>query len=102
LPASPCLSSRVETGIPIDARALSRVHAIESRVAQELRPRTVRCRLRQGRLVIELDDETLRRVSAEQWARLGGEIAAIADLPGAPSVELAAYRNGSAFLVPPA
>ena len=46
LPASPCLSSRVETGIAIDPAVLALVHATEQLVAQALQPKTVRCRVR--------------------------------------------------------
>ena len=35
LPASPCLSSRIETAIPIDARVLAAVHAAENLVGEQ-------------------------------------------------------------------
>ena len=59
LPSAPCLSSRVETGIRIEAPVLRAVHAAERLVAAELAPRTVRCRVRRQGVVIELDGASL-------------------------------------------
>jgi uncharacterized protein len=97
LPASPCLSSRVETGLRIEPATLARVHAVERLVALRLRPRTVRCRVRASGLEVELDAEALARLSPADRAALAGEVgAAFADvLP----VRFAPYRAGSAFLL---
>ena len=46
LPAAPCLSSRVETGIPIRADMLKAIHAVERRVAQRFPMGVIRCRVR--------------------------------------------------------
>ncbi len=105
LPAAPCLSSRVETGIPIEAPVLALVHAAERLVAARLiaahlAPRTVRCRVRAGAVVIELDEAALTGLGAAPDA-LRGELQALADAAGlARPVSFAAYRNGSAFLRP--
>ena len=73
LPASPCLSSRIETGIAIDPAMLALVHANEQLVAQCTAPKTVRCRVRAGGVVIELDDASLERVDGgEQDACVAG------------------------------
>jgi uncharacterized protein len=48
LPASPCLSSRVETGIAIDPAILALVHGAEQLLTRSLQPKTVRCRVRAG------------------------------------------------------
>src|SRR6185436_2376939 len=52
LPAAPCLSSRIETGIAIDPDMLKLVHAAELLVSKSLAPRTVRCRVRAKGVVI--------------------------------------------------
>ena len=39
LPAAPCLSSRLETGMPVTAERLELVHAVERLIQQELAPR---------------------------------------------------------------
>lgn len=98
LAASPCLSSRVETGIAIDPAELALIHAVETMVAARLRPKTVRCRIRRDGLVVELDaaaHEGLSDVERDDVA------AAIAQRAGrARPVRFATYRMGSAFLRP--
>ena len=99
LPASPCLSSRVETTIPIDAGILSAVHAAENLVNDSLRPRTVRCRVRRSGIVVELDSDTLESLDATRRDELAAAVARVfpAMLAGT-AVAFAPYRNGSAFL----
>jgi len=99
LPSSPCLSSRVETGIAIDPAVLAAIHAAEQLVAEQLEPRTVRCRVRASGVAIELDEGTLaalddarRRVLSEQ---IGVRFASTG-LTGPVRFEV--YRTGSAFL----
>jgi uncharacterized protein len=98
LPASPCLSSRVETGIRIEESALAFIHAVERQIQTELTPRTVRCRLRAGAVVVELDEATLYGLSSGAAGRVH---AIVKDQPQGPAklpVLLEPYRNGSAFL----
>ena len=56
LPAAPCLASRIETGIEIEPRLLRAVHAVEQHVAGALEANVVRCRVRKGGVIIELDE----------------------------------------------
>lgn len=99
LPASPCLSSRIETAIPIDATVLAAVHAAETLVGDALGPRTVRCRVRRGGIVVELDGDSLASLDAERRTALAVAVAGVFPdtLAGTP-VAFAPYRNGSAFL----
>ncbi len=98
LPASPCLSSRVETAIPIEAATLRVIHRVERLVANALRPRTVRCRVRATGFVIELDDGALERASAAE-AELRRLISGVlASSSPSTSVSFAPYRVGSAFV----
>ncbi len=102
LPSSPCLSSRVETGIRIEAPVLAMVHEAETLVAARLSPRTVRCRVRAEAVVIELDEAALARLGPARDA-LRAELQALADSGGlGRPVDFAAYRTGSAFLRTPA
>jgi len=99
LPSAPCLSSRIETGIRIEPRVLSMVHEAEKRVIAALAPRTVRCRVRAGGIVIELDPAALEALDAGQTERLGAELAALGLAAGLDAkVDFAPYRNGSAFV----
>lgn len=101
LPASPCLSSRIETGIAIDPDELALVHAVETFVGARLGAATVRCRLRRSGLVIELDETSLGRLAAEERDALTGAVADIARARGGDRpIAFKAYRMGSAFLRP--
>jgi uncharacterized protein len=93
LPASPCLSSRIETGIRVEPALLALVHRAERLVAEALAPRTVRCRVRATGVVVELDADALARLHAHG----DGLASALTALAGRP-VTFAAYRTGSAFL----
>jgi uncharacterized protein len=99
LPASPCLSSRVETGIRIEAATLGFIHGVERMLAADLRPLTVRCRIRAAAIAVELDQETLLALSAEEIRRIETSVRARAGCPEELPVRVEPYRNGSAFLV---
>ena len=99
LPASPCLSSRVETGIRIESRDLLAIDRIETHVRRSLGAKVVRCRVRRERIEIQLDNQAYSGVNAAVSERLTGEIAQLLDtsrkqLP----VTLGRYRMGSAFV----
>jgi uncharacterized protein len=98
LPASPCLSSRVETGIRIEPEMLGFIYGIERLVTKELHASTVRCRVRAAAVVIELDAATLERLSAEESTCLGALIARHPHRPSGLPIRFEPYRNGSAFL----
>jgi len=99
LPASPCLSSRVETLIAIDAETLKGIHAVETLVGQRLLPRTVRCRVRRAGVVVELDPQSLAAADTGTRADLSKAIANL--LPSRlanMTVAFEVYRSGSAFV----
>ncbi len=99
LPASPCLSSRIETGIAIDPAMLGCVHQSERLVDRELSPKTVRCRVRARGVVIELDEASLASLSDEWRVALTAQVRALFERAGfAFEVTFAPYRVGSAFL----
>ncbi|MGX9979679.1 adenine nucleotide alpha-hydrolase family protein [Methylobacterium fujisawaense] len=104
LPAAPCLSSRVETGIPIEPETLGFIHAVERLVGGALAAgtgakRAVRCRVRAEGVVVELDPGSLAALDADSRAELGAGIRDIAPARLAGPVRFAPYRVGSAFLV---
>ena len=101
LPAAPCLSSRIETGLRVEADDLASVHAAERYLARQLRPETVRCRRRKAGIVIELDETTLGALSASRRAALGAAVAGMFETNDRTRpVSFAPYRTGSAFLRP--
>jgi uncharacterized protein len=104
LPASPCLSSRIETGIPVTPEALDFVHAVESRISAWLAgrggfPGAVRCRIRRDGPAVELDAASLAMVLAPEAEALRGEVAELATARGyGAGLSFGPYRMGSAFL----
>jgi pyridinium-3,5-biscarboxylic acid mononucleotide sulfurtransferase len=101
LPASPCLSSRIETAIPIDPQALRLVHQVEQLVSHRLRPQIVRCRVRSRGLVIELDDASFERFR-EVDPGLSNEVEGLLKAANrTSSISFARYQRGSAFLGAP-
>ena len=99
LPASPCLSSRIQTGIKINPEQLALIDTLESWLQDSLKPKTVRCRIRNQGLIIELDTETLTRLSKKEQTRIIKHTAR--HLPSFYSmpVAIAPYERGSAFVV---
>jgi uncharacterized protein len=99
LPASPCLSSRIETGIRVDAQKLGLVHAAEQLVGRSLQPATVRCRIRHDGIVIELDGPAYARATAGTGNALETALARLCAERGfPPAARFEPYRMGSAFL----
>lgn len=98
LPSAPCLSSRIETGIRIDPILLPVIDRIESLLRDRLSPSTVRCRIRQSGVVIELDQATIETVAEPQREQLVAEMQVLLADHGTLPVTFATYRQGSAFL----
>lgn len=90
LPAQPCLSSRVETGIRISARDLDFIDRVERLAEVALGPVTLRCRITNKGVRVETDVEIPPAV-----------VEAIQGLCGEESrlfLGIVAYRQGSAFV----
>ena len=103
LPAAPCLSSRVETGLRIEPDTLAFIDAVERLVGAHLGAadagRAVRCRVRAAGIVVELDPASLAALDAAAKDGLSREIAATTPHRlAAASLAFAPYRTGSAFL----
>ena len=99
LPAAPCLSSRVETGIAIRADVLRAIHTVERGLAQRFPRGTVRCRVRASGVVIELDPATLAAVTAGPHDDVEAQVAELfAGKVASTDLRIEPYRTGSAFL----
>lgn len=99
LPASPCLSSRIETGIRIRPAVLRFVDRVENALRDGLPTRVVRCRVRPREIAVELAATDFAALTPEQKAAWSEHIQALAvplDLPG--KVLFEPYRMGSAFV----
>ena len=101
LPAAPCLSSRVETGIAIDPEVLKAIDACEGIVRNATGAATVRCRVRRDAVVVELDAAALADLDASARAALAGELDERMAAAGVSRrLRFEPYRMGSAFLRP--
>lgn len=99
LPAAPCLSSRVETGIAIRPEVLRAIHAVERNLATSFPSGTVRCRVRARGVVVELDPRTLAALDETRRASVAYEAATLfSSLVPVATLSFELYRNGSAFL----
>ncbi len=99
LPAAPCLASRIETGLRIEAEVLGFVDRVESTLRQVLSPSAVRCRVRPHAIAVELDPGCLSSLTTEDtasWTRRIRTMAASLDLPA--EIRFESYRMGSAFV----
>jgi len=94
LPAQPCLASRVETGIAINADDLAFIDAVESRLAAQLpQGAVIRCRVTHAGVAIELGaDSTEAREAADAIGR-----SACAEA-GRVFLGVRGYARGAAFL----
>ncbi|MBV8576581.1 MAG: hypothetical protein JOZ58_16310 [Acetobacteraceae bacterium] len=100
LPASPCLSSRIETGIRIETPDLDFIDQIETLLRAELSPEIIRCRRRRDGIVIEFDQAALQRVQSEDSSGLRARLNESCRARGFPEPRYEGYRRGSAFVLP--
>lgn len=92
LPAQPCLSSRVETGIAIDPADLAFIDGVEARLASRLGTEaTVRCRVTHRGIVIEVADAAREDDAREIGARACSDAGRI-------FAGVRPYARGAAFL----
>jgi pyridinium-3,5-biscarboxylic acid mononucleotide sulfurtransferase len=99
LPASPCLSSRIETNIVIDSETLRAIDAAETHIRQRFSGSTIRCRVRHDAIVVELDSRIANTLDTDSQ----NEIVEIAssffrEIYPSRSVRIQPYSQGSAFL----
>ena len=97
LPAAPCLSSRVTTGIPIDARDLHIIEQVEEAARGILGEITFRCRLTHFGFQLAIDESVLCRLRPDQVAELTARVRSLLG-PQGRFVGLRPYRKGSAFV----
>jgi pyridinium-3,5-biscarboxylic acid mononucleotide sulfurtransferase len=94
LPAQPCLASRVETGIRIEAEDLAFIDAAERHIRQHVAAfANVRCRLTRLGVVIELGGSGER-----DFGDIADLAASFCKEAGREFVGVRPYRQGSAFV----
>lgn len=100
LPAAPCLSSRVETGIRVEPETLAAIDRVETALRERLAPETVRCRVRAAGVSVELDAASFAALDAPALDALRAEVATRFGGIAPATVSVGPYRRGSAFLRP--
>ncbi|MBQ75766.1 MAG: adenine nucleotide alpha hydrolase [Gammaproteobacteria bacterium] len=107
LPAAPCLSSRVMTGIAIDEKLLPVINAAEESLWQSLRRsipiKGVRCRIRPFEVAIEIDSQEDVDARSEYAREAIDIVTGLFEKHGYQeylrTISVEPYRRGSAFLV---
>jgi uncharacterized protein len=96
LPAAPCLSSRLQTGIAVTAERLLFIDQVEDVARKVLSPGTVRCRILSERVEVQLDAASLEKLekSSDMKAHIVEFMSARQSLP----VAFALYRQGSSVV----
>lgn len=99
IPASPCLSSRVETGIRIVPEELFLIDKVENYIKQKLHTDVVRFRIRAQTMELELMPQVIETLSVSQEQNILKEIHAITKNKAQhKNIQLTAYKQGSAFI----
>ncbi len=94
LPAQPCLASRIETGIAIDAEDLALVERMEAQLAAiASRGATLRCRVTRAGIAVEVGPG-----AAGLEAALAERAGAICREHGRPFAGVRPYRRGGMFV----
>lgn len=107
LPAAPCLSSRVSTGIPIDQDLLPIINAAEQQLWEALQPviplNGIRCRIRPEGVAVEIDSPLEADNHAGYAARVTEIIQTLFSQSGfehqCRQISIEPYKRGSAFLI---
>lgn len=106
LPASPCLSSRITTGIAIDADLLPLIDEVENRLREKLSLVTplsaVRCRIRHQQIAVQLDTGNINQAKLAFAGLVESEVREVFSdrkyQAYRDNIVIEAYRQGSAFI----
>jgi len=101
LPAAPCLSSRIETGIGIDAEDLVVIDRVETYLQGALGPGDIRLRLRHDGPSLEVDPAQIEALPDTQRRALLAHVETMLPdrLRQSGALTMKPYARGSAFLV---
>lgn len=98
LPAQPCLSSRIQTGIKINADDLGFVHRMERRLTEYLGEGDIRCRIVSDGVVVQLPADCIVFKSDTHRESIKNLVENICGDSARQLVRIEAYKKGSAFL----
>lgn len=98
LPASPCLASRLYTGTRVSAERLRAVEVGEATVRQLAGLATVRCRIREDDVLVEVPEADRILITAEVLRAAGRAMQAVLPTLRDPELDGRPYRAGQAIL----
>ncbi len=98
LPAQPCLSSRVETGISINVDDLRFVHKVERQLTALTEAGDIRCRITEAGVVVQLPADNSAFTDAGKHSRLVALTRELCASHQRHYLGIEQYRMGSAFL----
>jgi pyridinium-3,5-biscarboxylic acid mononucleotide sulfurtransferase len=96
LPAQPCLSSRVETGITINPDDLLFIHKVEKFLTREFGPGDLRCRITAEGVRVEVPRHLKQQHAS--WSEFYAALTSLIESNGRELAQIADYQRGSAFL----
>ncbi len=98
LPAQPCLSSRIETGITINVDDLSFVHRLEKLMSERIGAGDIRCRIVSDGVVVQLPADCIAFTDKEKYQTLESRAREFCLVGGRQLLRIEPYKMGSAFL----
>jgi len=98
LPSSPCLASRLYTGTRVSADRLRAVELGEAAVTELTGVAVVRCRIREERVLVEVQEADRGLVTAAVLAEVGRVMHVAAPDLADPVLDPRAYKSGRSFL----
>ncbi len=102
LPAAPCLSSRVETGITINPNDLQLIHQVERLITQLTTPGDIRCRIMKRGVVVQLPTDSRILSDKEFCLHAQSMVEDLCVAAGKTFIGFEEYKKGSAFIKPEA
>ncbi len=99
LPSSPCLSSRVETGININSSLLHKIGFVESKIKQIISDADLRCRWFSSGVVIEFKYPQVENISKTHRKNIFNLVASTFSVP-VTKIKINKYIRGNSFKKP--
>tara|TARA_B100000686_G_scaffold322360_1_gene376028 strand:- start:4129 stop:4953 length:825 start_codon:yes stop_codon:yes gene_type:complete len=97
IPSSPCLASRIETGIPITKKLLNNIEMIENNIKKIIPNSDVRCRWMNNNVNIQFKYPNVKDLSNNQKIKILKNIHNIFSI-SKDKIILSEYKKGSAFI----
>lgn len=100
LPASPCLASRVYTGTRVTPEILAAVSFAERFLKDRLKIQVIRCRVREGSMLVELLENQRKLADSQVMTELEENLKARFPVVAGVAMDPEGYRSGRAFRGP--